>query len=288
VNPIPRSVLIVEPDNALQARVAGTLTSRGWVVGEAHSGEQALEQLGSRSYDVVVADVEMPCCDGVAMMQRIRGIAPQARVLLVAGASTPECIISALRQQAFTFFQREDPTPMLLDGIEHAAEVVGFEGDVKILSSTPHWVTMEVRCTLRAADRVVQVLYELESQLPQREREEITTACREMLMNAVEHGAKSDPNLFLTVSCIRTSDAVLYQIKDPGPGFSINNVPHAAISNRGNGSSFEHLSVREEQGLRPGGYGILMTRNLVDELIYNEAGNEVLLIKHRKPAGNAE
>ena len=59
--------IVVEPDNALQARVAGTLTSRGWVVGEAHSGEQALEQLGSRSYDVVVADVEMPCCDGVAM-----------------------------------------------------------------------------------------------------------------------------------------------------------------------------------------------------------------------------
>jgi len=33
-------------------------------------------------------------------------------------------------------------------------------------------------------------------------------------------------------------------------------------------------------GLRPGGFGILLTRQLVDELIYNETGNEVLLIKY--------
>ena len=41
-----------------------------------------------------------------------------------------------------------------------------------------------------------------------------------------------------------------------------------------------HTEVREQMGLRPGGFGILMTRQLVDELLYNEAGNEVLLIKY--------
>ena len=38
--------------------------------------------------------------------------------------------------------------------------------------------------------------------------------------------------------------------------------------------------VREEQGLRPGGLGLMMTRSLVDELIYNEARNEVMFIKY--------
>ncbi|SPF46834.1 hypothetical protein SBA4_3580017 [Candidatus Sulfopaludibacter sp. SbA4] len=37
-----------------------------------------------------------------------------------------------------------------------------------------------------------------------------------------------------------------------------------------------------EQGQRPGGFGILMTRNLVDELIYNERGNAVLFVKYLK------
>jgi hypothetical protein len=41
----------------------------------------------------------------------------------------------------------------------------------------------------------------------------------------------------------------------------------------------------EAQGKRPGGFGILMATKLVDDLIYNEKGNEVLLVKYLdKPA----
>ena len=38
--------------------------------------------------------------------------------------------------------------------------------------------------------------------------------------------------------------------------------------------------VRVVQGLRPGGLGIFMTRELVDDLVYNEAQNEVLFVKY--------
>ena len=38
--------------------------------------------------------------------------------------------------------------------------------------------------------------------------------------------------------------------------------------------------VRAEKGLRPGGFGLLITRQIVDEMIYSERGNEVILIKH--------
>ena len=37
---------------------------------------------------------------------------------------------------------------------------------------------------------------------------------------------------------------------------------------------------RAERGLRPGGFGMLIARQVADELVYNERGNEVLLIKH--------
>jgi anti-sigma regulatory factor (Ser/Thr protein kinase) len=40
------------------------------------------------------------------------------------------------------------------------------------------------------------------------------------------------------------------------------------------------MDVREELGLRAGGFGILMTRGLVDEMHYNERGNEVRLVKY--------
>ena len=41
-----------------------------------------------------------------------------------------------------------------------------------------------------------------------------------------------------------------------------------------------HVEVRAEEGRRPGGFGILLTKNLVDELLYNERGNAVLFVKY--------
>ena len=81
---------------------------------------------------------------------------------------------------------------------------------------------------------------------------------------------------------MRAAKFMIYKISDPGEGFSLSHLPHAAISNDPEAPS-QHFEVRERLGLRPGGFGILLTRNLADELIYNEKGNEVLLIKYIQP-----
>ena len=62
-----------------------------------------------------------------------------------------------------------------------------------------------------------------------------------------------------------------------------NDLPHAAVSNQPD-APYQHSEVRDRLGLRPGGFGILLTRHLADELIYNEKGNEVLLIKYITPS----
>jgi hypothetical protein len=64
-------------------------------------------------------------------------------------------------------------------------------------------------------------------------------------------------------------------------GFSLDLLPHAAISNPDD-SPVRHVEFREEHGQRPGGFGILMTRNMVDELLYNERGNAALFVKYLK------
>jgi hypothetical protein len=72
---------------------------------------------------------------------------------------------------------------------------------------------------------------------------------------------------------------VLCRIKDPGEGFSLDEIQHAAITNPPDDPT-KHLALRDALGLRPGGFGVLMARQLVDELIYGEKGNEVLLVKY--------
>ena len=64
-----------------------------------------------------------------------------------------------------------------------------------------------------------------------------------------------------------------------GAGFRLAAIPHAAVSNPPDDPT-SHLEKREAQGMRAGGYGILVARNVVDEMMYSEVGNEVLLIKY--------
>ena len=46
------------------------------------------------------------------------------------------------------------------------------------------------------------------------------------------------------------------------------------------GQAGEYDEIRQEKGMRPGGLGLMLVRGLADELIYNEVGNEVVLVKY--------
>lgn len=98
-------------------------------------------------------------------------------------------------------------------------------------------------------------------------------------MNAIEHGAHFNPSEFVEISYIRSRHMVMCRVKDPGEGFSLDQIRHSALANPPE-DPIRHAAYREEHGLRPGGYGVLVAKELVDELIYDEKGNDVLLIKY--------
>jgi anti-sigma regulatory factor (Ser/Thr protein kinase) len=150
---------------------------------------------------------------------------------------------------------------------------------IEVVSARPEWVELVAPCTLEMADRIQSFVMQLETNLPESVRESVAQAFREMLTNAIEWGGKLDPQRKVRISCVRAKRLLLYRIADPGEGFNIDKLRHAAICNPQD-SPLEHAIVREQQGLRPGGLGLMMTRSLVDELIYNEARNEVVLIKY--------
>ena len=150
---------------------------------------------------------------------------------------------------------------------------------IETLSSAPNWVSLRVPCQLNHVDAVLEMLEPRDTQLSARKHEELCMAVREILMNAIEHGGHNDPSAFVHLTCIKTLDAVLVWIRDPGPGFRRDQLRHAAIGNPPDGNNLEHAEVREAQGMRPGGFGIFMSSRMVDDLVYNESGNEVLLVK---------
>ena len=162
-----------------------------------------------------------------------------------------------------------------------AIESDSWQDDIRVISARPDWITLDLRCKLSAAERTTHFLREVYADLPGQVCEDVASAYRELVMNAIEHGGRSDPRKRVRVSLLRTSRSVIVHIHDPGSGFSLDFLPHAAISNPDD-SPTRHVEIRAEQGQRPGGFGILMTRNLVDELLYNERGNAVMFVKYLK------
>jgi anti-sigma regulatory factor (Ser/Thr protein kinase) len=107
------------------------------------------------------------------------------------------------------------------------------------------------------------------------------------LLNAVEWGGKLDPSRTVRIACLRAKRMVMYRIADPGPGFNIENLPHAAVGQPVD-APIAHMEVREAKGLRPGGFGLVTVQASVDELLYNERRNEVVFVKYldEPPAGS--
>jgi anti-sigma regulatory factor (Ser/Thr protein kinase) len=71
----------------------------------------------------------------------------------------------------------------------------------------------------------------------------------------------------------------MYSIKDPGEGFDLEQMEHAAFANPSD-NPFRHMQVRQQKGMRPGGFGIMLASQVIDELVYNEKHNELIFVKY--------
>jgi anti-sigma regulatory factor (Ser/Thr protein kinase) len=126
----------------------------------------------------------------------------------------------------------------------------------------------------------------LDTDLPGELRESIGYAFRELLLNAVEWGGRLDPTRKVRIAYLRAKRMIMYRIADPGQGFNFDDLPHAAIGQPPD-DPIAHMQVREEKGLRPGGFGLLSVRATVDELLYNEKRNEVVFVKYLDSANGS-
>ncbi|MDQ6700608.1 MAG: response regulator [Acidobacteriota bacterium] len=272
-------ILIVDDDPDIHALLTSALASDGYAIDSAFDGLQGVERLESQRYDLVLTDVGMPGLDGLDLLHRIHEESPETRVLVMTAQNTPETVVRALKENAFTFFTKPFSTVAVAEMVDRALQSRTRQDDIEVLSARTDWIALQLRCKLEIADRLAPFFRELNVGLTADQQEDVAMAFRELLINAIEHGGHADPEQKVHVAYIRTSRAINYLIRDPGKGFSFENLPHSAVSNTPD-APFGHAEVRSQLGMRPGGFGIFMTRQMADEVIYNEEGNEVLLIKY--------
>jgi len=276
--PTRRRVLIADDDAATRHGVAKLLENAGFEVSEAADGNAALTAIQEKQYDLVFLDIWMPQLSGLEVLARIRTGTRRPKVIVMTSDGTSETLLRAVKEQAYDYLSKPFPPRQAVEVAKHALSA-DQEPLIEVLSACPHWVELLIPCTREAAERIQTFMMKLEADLPDTVRETIASSFRELLLNAVEWGGQLDPNRKVRIASVRSPRMLMFRIADPGPGFSFEGLSHAAVG-QPESEPVAHMSVREERGLRPGGFGILMTKACADELLYNEVQNEVLFIKY--------
>jgi len=275
-----RTALVGDSGPGINAVLDDVLAGEGWGIRRVADNQAILSLAIANPFDLIVTASKSPGPEDIQLLRTIRGVRPHMRIIILTDEWTPGDVVAAMREHAFSYFSGPFEPTALAEMIRYAMASPCWDDGIEVFSATPAWVQVRARCDVATANRLVQFLRGgKDPEIPAADREDITLAFREILLNAMEHGGHFDPSHFVEISYIRAHRAVVCRVKDPGQGFSLEELQHAAINSPVD-DLFSHVAVREARGLRPGGFGLLMSQRLVDELIYNEQGNDVLLVKY--------
>jgi CheY-like chemotaxis protein/anti-sigma regulatory factor (Ser/Thr protein kinase) len=273
-----KRILLAEDDRVTSHLLREILKRGGYSVASARDGAAALNRLRKSAFDLILLDVWMPRMNGLELLAKMRSEGVGTKAIVMTSDDTPATLLGAVREQAYHYVTKPVDAQALLALVGNALAASAVP-PIQVLSAMPDWVELLVPCEMGAAERIQSFMARLDARLPEDVRQSIGLVFHEMLMNAIEWGGKLDPNATVRISYIRARRMVLYRIADPGPGFKFEELTHAAVTYPEK-EVVESAVVRQKKGLRPGGFGILMARQMVDELLYNEARNEVVFVKY--------
>jgi sigma-B regulation protein RsbU (phosphoserine phosphatase) len=288
-------VLVVDDQEALRSLLARLLEREGFDPVQAEDGAQAVQLYKSESPLVVVSDIMMPKMDGLTLLNEIRRFDRNATVILMTGQGNEDVLLKALRGGASNFFKKPFNVRELIDEIR---KVVEFRLEAARSSLfSPLLVEETKKFVLPKADApffpiINQITLQLPCLLPQEDILNLKIGIEEIITNAIEHGnlgisfeeknkAIQDGRLGeLIADRGRESDAA-------GRAVRINSrltpeMFEIVICDDGSGFDWRTLpAVAPENLLAFNGRGIFLTKISFDEVVYNDAGNEVTLRKHK-------
>jgi CheY-like chemotaxis protein/anti-sigma regulatory factor (Ser/Thr protein kinase) len=278
-----KHILVADDDRATRQLLKSVLEEAGFEVTLAADGNAALKKFQTGKFDLLLTDIWMPGMTGLELLARMREHPDCCRTIVMTSDDTSEVMLRAIREQAYHYVTKPIDPKALVELVRDALSAKPTASPIEVVSAVPHWIELLVPCELEAVSRITGFMAQIKSDLSEEDREHLGLAFRELLTNAIEWGGKLDPNLKVRISCIKTKRMLQYRIADPGMGFRIEDLDHAAVNNPAD-DPLLHSEIRKQKGMRPGGYGLFMVRDLVDELLYNEVRNEVVLVKYRNPA----
>ncbi len=277
------TALIVEDHPEQADLVARILRLREYEPILAENGEIGLRLARERIPDVMLLDLMLPDINGFDVCRRLR-TDPATRlipVVMLTALNDVQHRVHGFRVGANAYVTKPYGVDDLFEAISAARawrdsmDRHAVQGEIHVELNSEITLLKDLNDFLMLVCQSTPLQHEQVMQLRQ--------AVMEMAHNAIEWGNLHQSDRLVNITYRVYDDRLEISIRDQGSGFDRSQLPHAAVPD----DPFTHLDVREKLGLRAGGFGLLICQGMVDEMHYNDAGNEVALIK-RFPADPLE
>ncbi len=288
-------ILVVDDSKTDRALVQALLGKQplDWVVEFAENAEEAIVALDQTAIDLVITDMMMPGMNGLQLVEFVRRQNCRTPVILMSGQGSESLAVDALQKGAASYVPKDDMAERLVETIQQvlsAQETVKSYGALLAGNVEDIQYRFRLRNDPELIPSVVQILQEMATEMGLLSNDELTrvgVAIDEAILNAIYHG-----NLELSA---RDLPEVRKRLREGERVESISSrseiepfserrvhvrilLSHEAVevTIRDDGNGFKQNIDEHESGQR----GLTLIRNLVDEVCFNDVGNEIRLVKY--------
>ncbi|KAA5543145.1 response regulator [Roseiconus nitratireducens] len=287
------SMVLVVDDSAVDRQIAvGCVRDAGLDSSAVASGQEAMEYLANNVVDVVLTDLQMPEMDGLELVQQIRQTHSVIPVVLMTGYGSETIAAQALRSGAASYLPKRDLKSELGQTLRNILELAESRKDrlrvYQLMTETESSFCFGFESAERQAlINHLQDSLQTMNLADENELVRIGTALTEALTNAVEHG-NLELDSELKESMDGSFEALLnervtqspYQDRRVHVRFKMN-ACEAVITIRDEGPGFDPSQLPDptdpENLLKASGRGMIMIRTFMDEVSFNDHGNEITM-----------
>jgi len=191
-----KTILVVDDEKPQRDILQEILTSAGYDVTSAASGEAALKFAKERSFDLALTDLKMTGMDGIELLQQLLALDSSIIVILLTAHGTIDSAKDALRRGAFDYLQKPFERDALLGTIKRALGNLD-KIDVEIISASPKMEAVK-KMILKVARSNSTVLVRGES-----------GTGKELIARAIHNQSPRSSEMFQAVNCAAINENLL-------------------------------------------------------------------------------
>ncbi|MGB8523712.1 MAG: sigma-54 dependent transcriptional regulator [Candidatus Acidiferrales bacterium] len=126
---MPATILIVDDESGIRQSLGALLRDEGYEIEAVASGEECLEQIGRRNFDLILLDVWLKKMDGLETLERIQQLEGAPMAVMISGHGNIETAVRATKLGAFDFIEKPLSLEKIVLVVRNALEYVRLESE---------------------------------------------------------------------------------------------------------------------------------------------------------------